>query len=53
RLFAKNVANLLALMTAGGRVIPDFDDEVVAGACLTHGGTVRHPATASAMEALK
>lgn len=52
RLFAKNVANLLALMTAGGQVIPDFDDEVVAGACLTHAGAVRHAATASAMEAL-
>jgi NAD(P) transhydrogenase subunit alpha len=53
RLFAKNVANLLALMTAGGQVTPDFDDEVVAGACLTHSGTVRHAATANAMEALK
>jgi NAD(P) transhydrogenase subunit alpha len=53
RLFAKNVANLLALMTADGEVSPDFDDEVVAGACLTHAGTVRHAATASAMEALK
>ena len=40
RLFAKNVANLLALMTADGRVAPDFDDDVVAGACLTHGGCV-------------
>ena len=39
RLFAKNVANLLALMTADGKVVPDFDDEVVAGACLTHGGS--------------
>lgn len=53
RLFAKNVANLLALMTADGKVIPDFDDEVVAGACLTHGGSVRHAATSDAMEALK
>ena len=53
RLFAKNVANLLALMTAGGRVIPDFDDEVIAGTCLTHAGTVRHAPTAAAMEALK
>ncbi|CAI3795802.1 Re/Si-specific NAD(P)(+) transhydrogenase subunit alpha [Pseudarthrobacter sp. MM222] len=53
RLFAKNVANLLALMTADGEVSPDFDDDVVAGACLTHAGTVRHAATASAMEALK
>jgi NAD(P) transhydrogenase subunit alpha len=53
RLFAKNVANLLALMTRGGEVLPDFDDDVVAGACLTHAGTVRHAATANAMEALK
>ena len=53
RLFAKNVANLLALMTAEGKVVPDFDDEVVAGACLTHGGSVRHAATAEALEALK
>ena len=53
RLFAKNVANLLALMTTDGKVVPDFDDEVVAGACLTHGGSVRHAATAEALEALK
>lgn len=52
KLFAKNVANLLALMTADGKVVPDFDDEVVAGACLTHAGSVRHAATAQAMEAL-
>ncbi len=49
RLYAKNVANLLALMTAEGRVVPDFDDEVVAGACLTHAGEVRHPPTAEAL----
>lgn len=53
RLFAKNAANLLALMTADGKVVPDFDDEVVAGACLTHGGSIRHAATAQALEALK
>lgn len=53
RLFAKNVANLLALMTADGEVTPDFDDEIVAGTCLTHAGAIRHAATADAMEALK
>ncbi|MET3809829.1 NAD(P) transhydrogenase subunit alpha [Arthrobacter sp. UYEF3] len=51
RLYAKNVANLLALMTADGTVAPDFDDDVVAGACLTHDGAVRHAGTAAAMEA--
>jgi NAD(P) transhydrogenase subunit alpha len=51
RLYAKNVANLLALMTTDGTVTPDFADDVVAGACLTHDGAVRHAGTAAAMEA--
>ena len=46
RLYAKNVVNLLMLMTSEGRVVPDLDDEVVAGACLTHEGAVRHAPTA-------
>jgi NAD(P) transhydrogenase subunit alpha len=51
RLYAKNVANLLALMIHEGVVTPDFDDEVVAGACLTHDGAVRHPPTAELLGA--
>jgi len=51
RLYAKNVANLVALMTTEGTLTPDFDDEVVAGACLTHDGAVRHEPTAAALEA--
>jgi len=47
RLYAKNLANLLLLMTKEGVVAPDFDDEVVAGACLTHDGVVRHQPTAA------
>ncbi len=46
RLYAKNVANLLALMVRDGTVAPDFGDEVLAGACLTHDGGVRHQPTA-------
>ena len=49
RLYAKNVANLLALMTADGVVTPDFTDEVIAGACLTHDGQVLHAPTATAL----
>ena len=52
RLYAKNVANLLALMTRDGTVVPDFDDDVIAGACLTHDGVVRHQPTAEALAAL-
>lgn len=52
RLYAKNVANLLALMTRDGVVAPDFDDEVVSGTCLTHNGKVVHAPTAEALAAL-
>jgi NAD(P) transhydrogenase subunit alpha len=47
RLYAKNVTNLLALMVDGeGELTLDLDDEVLAGACLTHDGVVRHVPTA-------
>jgi NAD(P) transhydrogenase subunit alpha len=49
RLYAKNVSNLLALMTVDGTVAPDFSDEVVGGACLTHDGVVTHQPTLAAM----
>jgi len=51
RLYAKNVANLLLLMTSDGQVVVDLDDEVVAGTCLTHDGSVRHAPTAALLEA--
>ena len=51
RLYAKNVANLLALLVRDGTLTLDFDDEVVAGACLTHAGEVRHKATAELLAA--
>jgi NAD(P) transhydrogenase subunit alpha len=50
RLFAANVANLLELMTVDGRVVPDFSDDVVAGACLTHEGQVMHQPTAAVLK---
>ncbi|HEY5229291.1 MAG TPA: NAD(P) transhydrogenase subunit alpha [Galbitalea sp.] len=51
RLYARNVSNLIALMTVDGRVAPNFDDEVVNGACLTRDGTVNHAQTREAIEA--
>jgi NAD(P) transhydrogenase subunit alpha len=53
RLYAKNVANLIALITHDGTISPDFDDEVVAGACLTRDGEVRHEPTAEALKGAK
>ncbi|GAA5155511.1 Re/Si-specific NAD(P)(+) transhydrogenase subunit alpha [Nocardioides marinquilinus] len=61
RLYAQNVVNLVALLTRatddgrdggdGGHTLdPDFDDEIVAGACVTHDGVVRHEPTRLALE---
>ena len=41
RLYARNLANLLLLMTKDGTVTPDLDDEIVAGALVVHDGAVR------------
>lgn len=49
RLYAKNVANLLLLITHDGAVAPDFADEIVAGSCFAHAGKVRHQLTADAL----
>jgi proton-translocating NAD(P)+ transhydrogenase subunit alpha len=42
RLYAANVIELLLLITRDGHVEPDFADEIVDGACVTHNGVVRH-----------
>ena len=45
KLYAQNVVNLLTLMTHEGEFAPDFDDEVVAGAAVTHAGRIVHEPT--------
>ncbi len=54
RLYAQNIVNLVTLMTAtsdeGGTFAPDFEDEIVAGSCVTHERTVRHEPTRLAIE---
>jgi NAD(P) transhydrogenase subunit alpha len=43
QLYAKNVENLLRLIVSDeGALAVDFDDEVVAGACLTHEGQIKN-----------
>ncbi len=50
RLLARNISNLIALMTVDGVVVPDFDDEVVRGTSLTHEGAIVHQPTRDALE---
>ena len=48
-LYARNVANLITLMTKDGNFDPDWDDEIVTGCCLVRDGEVVHPAAQEAL----
>ena len=49
QLYAKNVENLLGLLLdEEGKLSLNFDDEVVAGACLTHEGEIKNERAAGA-----
>ena len=55
RLYAQNVVNLVTLMTrtdedGAPAFAPDFDDEIVAGSCVTRAGAVHHEATRALVE---
>jgi len=51
QLYARNIQSLLELMIKGGSLELDFDDEVIAGACITRGGEIVHEAARKAAEA--
>ena len=43
QLYAKNLENLLGLMvTEEGALEVDFEDDIIAAACITHGGEIRN-----------
>jgi NAD(P) transhydrogenase subunit alpha len=42
QLYARNVQSLLGLMLSDGQLALDFEDEVIAGACITRGGEIVH-----------
>ena len=39
-LYARNIEALLELMVKDGELTLDFEDEVIAGACITRGGEI-------------
>jgi H+-translocating NAD(P) transhydrogenase subunit alpha len=49
-LYANNIANLLLHMSSEGRVEPDFEDEIVAGCCITHDGRIVNDRVREAVE---
>lgn len=48
-LYAKNLLNFLELIVKEGELNLDFDDDIVAGACMTHAGEIRHEPTKQAL----
>jgi NAD(P) transhydrogenase subunit alpha len=48
QLYARNIQALLELMVTDGELTLDFDDEVIAGACVTRGGEIVHEGAAKA-----
>jgi H+-translocating NAD(P) transhydrogenase subunit alpha len=49
-LYARNVQSLLAVMVKEGELELDFDDEVLAGACITRDGQIVHEGARAAAE---
>jgi NAD(P) transhydrogenase subunit alpha len=49
-LYARNVQALLQLMVKDGELSLDFDDEVLAGACITRDGEIVHEGARKAAE---
>ena len=50
-LYARNVQSLLGLMVGeGGELSLDFEDEVIAGACVVRDGEIVHPGAKKAVE---
>lgn len=45
-MYAKNLLNFLSLMIKNGEYQPDFNDEIIAGACLTRDGVIVNEAIA-------
>jgi len=53
QLYARNVTELLRELVKDGALKLDFDDEVVKGACVTHGGEVVNEAVKASLAAKK
>lgn len=45
-MYAKNLLNFLSLMVKNGEYQPDFNDEIIAGACVTRDGKIVNEAIA-------
>ena len=51
QMYARNVTALLELLAPKGTLNVDMNDEIIRGACITHGGRVLYPPAAAAAPA--
>jgi NAD(P) transhydrogenase subunit alpha len=51
QLYARNIQSLLDLMVKDKQLALDFEDEVIKGACITHGGEIVHEGARNAAAA--
>jgi NAD(P) transhydrogenase subunit alpha len=51
QLYARNVESLLGLMVEDGQLRLNFEDDILAGACITHEGEIRNERAKAAVEA--
>jgi len=51
QLYARNIEALLGLMVRDGELVLDFEDEVIAGACVTRNGEIVHEGAKAAASA--
>ena len=49
QMYSRNIATFLRLLVKDGNMHLDFDDEVIAGMCVTHAGEIRHAETRAAL----
>jgi NAD(P) transhydrogenase subunit alpha len=48
-LYSRNIFEFVSLVADEGKFSPDFDDEIVAGTCVTKLGAIVHEPTAELM----
>lgn len=50
--YAKNLQSLLKLLVSDGELALNFEDDIISGACATHGGEIRNARIKSVLEAV-
>ena len=48
-MYAKNVFNFISPFIKEGALALDWEDEVIAGSCLTHAGEIKHAGVAGVL----